>query len=163
MAEIIDSKERCCCFTGHRPEKLIRSEREIRSDLEIEIRNAIDNGYTTFISGMSRGVDILAAEIVLQFRVAGVPVRLICAIPYENFERSWSTDWQQRYQTILNYADAVRYVCSHYCRGCHHIRNRWLIDHSTRVIAVCNGQPGGTASTVDYAIRQHKEVYQIRG
>lgn len=46
-----------CCFTGHRPEKLGRSERDIFSDIDREIRNAITDGYTTYITGMSRGVD----------------------------------------------------------------------------------------------------------
>lgn len=163
MAEIIDSKERCCCFTGHRPEKLIRSEREIRSDLEIEIRNAIDNGYTTFISGMARGVDIWAAEIVLQLRDKGCQIHLTCAIPYEGVETSWTADWQQRYRSVLQSADAVNYVCVSRCRGCYHIRNRWLVDHSSRIIAVCNGQPGGTRNTIDYATHLKLPVHQIDG
>ena len=54
-----------CCFTGHRPEKLRRSGQDIRIELESEIRKAIQDGYITFISGMARGVDIWAAEIVL--------------------------------------------------------------------------------------------------
>lgn len=41
-----------CCFTGHRPEKLRFSESEICSLLDEEIKNAIEAGYTTFISGM---------------------------------------------------------------------------------------------------------------
>lgn len=163
MSDIIDSREHSCSFTGHRPEKLIRSEHEIRSDLEIEIRNAIDNGYTTFISGMSRGVDILAAELVLQLRQNRQPIQLICAIPYEGVESGWTADWQQRYRAVLQSADEIKYVCSRRSRGCYHIRNRWMIDRSSRVIAVCNGQSGGTKSTIDYAIRKRRVVYQIRG
>ena len=140
MSDIIDSREHSCSFTGHRPEKLIRSEHEIRSDLEIEIRNAIDNGYTTFISGMSRGVDILAAELVLQLRQNRQPIQLICAIPYEGVESGWTADWQQRYRAVLQSADEIKYVCSRRCRGCYHIRNRWMIDRSSRVIAVYGGQ-----------------------
>ena len=124
MAEIIDSKERCCCFTGHRPEKLTRSESDICADLKYEIQNAIVDGYTTFISGMARGVDIWAAEIVLQLRDEGCPIHLACAIPYEGFETSWTAEWQQRYRSVLQSADAVNCVCDRHCRGCYHIRNR---------------------------------------
>lgn len=81
-----------CCFTGHRPEKLSKPETEIIAELEKEIRHAIEDGYTTFISGMARGVDIWAAEIVLRLRDAGQPIRLICVSPYEGFEGSWSAD-----------------------------------------------------------------------
>ena len=163
MAEIIDSKERCCCFTGHRPGKLTRSESDICADLEYEIQNAIVDGYTTFISGMARGVDIWAAEIVLQLRDEGCPIHLICAIPHEGFEVSWTVDWQQRYWAVLQSADAVNYVCVSRCRGCYHIRNRWLVDHSSRVIAVYNGQSGGTKNTIDFSLRQHLSIYQIDG
>ena len=30
-------------------------------------------------------------------------------------------------------------------------RDRWMVDHAARVIAVFNGTPGGTGYTVDYA------------
>lgn len=57
-----------CCFTGHRPEKLSLSEAEVKPLLEKAIDTAIENGFTTFITGMAPGVDIWAAEIVLKKR-----------------------------------------------------------------------------------------------
>ena len=83
-----------CCFTGHRPEKLFLVDREIIKELEREIKAAIERGYTTFISGMARGVDIWAAEIVLNLRKKNKDLHLICASPYEGFESRWSQDWQ---------------------------------------------------------------------
>jgi len=142
-----------CCFTGHRPEKLTASERDIKRALEKEIRQAIADDMTVFISGMARGVDIWAAEIVLELRKAGMPLRLICASPYEGFEKSWSAEWQQRYNTILAEADLVRFICKGYSRACFQIRNEWMVDHSNRVIAVYNGEKGGTNNTIEYANR----------
>lgn len=49
------------CFTGHRPEKLTRSEYAIKADLEEQICQAIDDGLTVFVTGMARGIDIWAA------------------------------------------------------------------------------------------------------
>lgn len=143
-----------CCFTGHRPEKLERTEAEIKAELQKEIHQAIADGFTVFISGMARGVDIWAAEIVLSIRAAGQPVRLICASPYEGFERCWSDQWKNRYTAILNAADLVRFICPGYSRSCFQIRNEWMVDHSSKVIAVFNGQPSGTKNTIDYACRQ---------
>lgn len=82
-----------CCFTGHRPEKLRMSEKELAACLLKEIRSAIQDGYMTFISGAARGVDIVAAELVLAEQARGAPIRLICASPYEGFERRWATEW----------------------------------------------------------------------
>ena len=152
-----------CCFTGHRPEKLRRSEQEIRAELEREIRRAVADGFTVFITGMARGIDIDAGEIVLQLRAEGFPVRLICASPYQGFENSWNWEWQRRYNVIMKDADLVRYICPRYYRGCFQIRNEWMVNHSSRVIAVFNGQLSGTKNTINYAIRQGVPVIQIEG
>jgi len=53
---------RRCCFTDHRPEKLSRQERETKSALTKEIRQAIADGFTVFITGMGRGVDLWAVQ-----------------------------------------------------------------------------------------------------
>lgn len=42
------------CFTGHRPEKLTRSDRAIKKDLEKEIRQTVADGLNVFITGMAR-------------------------------------------------------------------------------------------------------------
>lgn len=152
-----------CCFTGHRPEKLRRTEYEIRIDLEREIRKAVHDGLNVFISGMARGVDIDAAEIVLQLRDEGYPVKLICASPYPGFERSWSQAWQTRYGAVMATADLVRYICPRYSKECFQIRNEWIVNHCSRVIAVFNGRPSGTKNTIDYALRQGVPVVRIKG
>lgn len=41
------------CFTGHRPEKLNRSEKSVLDGLETAIRQAIVDGSNVFISGMA--------------------------------------------------------------------------------------------------------------
>ena len=150
-----------CCFTGHRPEKLTQPEAVIIAGLEKEIRNAIADGFTTFISGMARGVDIWAAEIILRLRSEGHPIRLICASPFERFERSWSADWQRRYNCVMEQADLVRYICPNYSRSCFQIRNEWMVDHSARVIAVYNGEKGGAKNTLDYSKSHSIEIKEV--
>ena len=71
--------EHSCSFTGHRPERLEMRPNRVISWLEEQIGIAVDDGYTDFVSGMQRGVDIWAAEIVLRLKQEGKPVRLICA------------------------------------------------------------------------------------
>ena len=147
-----------CCFTGHRPEKLGRPEAEVIEELKKEIRTAIADGFQTFISGMARGVDLWAAEIVLALRNEGAAVQLICASPYKGFESRWSREWQEQYLLVMEQADLVRFICSRYSRDCFQRRNEWMVEHSARVIAVYNGQPGGTRNTVDYARRSGVSV-----
>ena len=150
-----------CCFTGHRPEKLELPEAQIKTALTEKIRAAIGDGYQTFITGMARGVDIWAAEIVLQLRAEGRPIHLICASPYKGFETRWSAQWQTRYQHILTCADSVKFICPQYSPSCFQIRNEWMVDHSSRVIAVYNGSGGGTRNTLKYAAAQGVSIIQI--
>lgn len=162
---ITDKEKRLhrCCFTGHRPEKLNRPEQEIKQELKKAIFRALEDDFNVFISGMARGVDIWAAEIVLQLRKEGVPVRLICACPYPGFERNWSSSWQTRYTSILRTADLVRFISPCYSSRCFQVRNEWMVNHSSKVIAVFNGQPSGTKNTIEYAQQQGISVQQIKG
>lgn len=151
-----------CCFTGHRPEKLSLPESEVKAELEKEIRLAIADGINVFITGMAPGVDIWAAEIVLELRKKEeLSLKLIVASPHLGFENRWSIEWQKRYAAVMAKADFIKEVCSHYSRGCYQIRNEWMVDHSARVIAVWNGRPSGTKNTIVYAKRKGVPVINI--
>ena len=85
--EFDEKRLHCCCFAGHRPEKLSLSETKIKTLLEKTIDMAIENGFTTFITGMAQGVDIWAAEIVLKKKRYNTGLHLICAVPHPGFEK----------------------------------------------------------------------------
>ena len=140
-----------CCFTGHRPQKLRRSETEIKADLESAIQQAITDGYTTFITGMAYGVDIWAGQIVVRLRKSNPALHLIAAVPFRGFEDRWSADWKRAYQELLEQVDLVKYICPGYNAGAYQRRNEWMVDHASRVIAVFNGEPSGTKNTIIYA------------
>lgn len=158
-----ESEKRKCrvCFTGHRPEKLSSDEILVKQQLQKEIAKSIQDGFNVFISGMARGVDIWASEIVLQLKNEGYPIKLICALPYNGFEKSWSTYWQNKYNHILSGADLVRCISPHYSLDCFKLRNEWMVNHSSRVIAVYNGQGGGTRNTIYYANNHNVPVHII--
>ena len=139
-----------CCFTGHRPEKLKRNERDIKAALREQIDQAVDDGLTVFIT-------------VLEQRKRNDTIKLICAIPHEGFEIRWSTEWRQLYRYVRDHADLVRIIGNGYHSGVYQIRNEWMVNHSARVIAVFNGQPSGTKNTIDYAYRQRVPVVLIEG
>lgn len=153
-----EKRLRRVCFTGHRPEKLFEPEFIIKEKLERAILAAIDHGFIVFISGMARGVDLWAAEIVIKQRTINRDLKLICASPYNGFERSWSRDWQELYKRIMKSADLIRFICPGYSRDCFQIRNEWMVDHSAQVIAIYNGEKGGTRNTIEYAKKTGVEV-----
>lgn len=163
MASEADLRLHRCCFTGHRPEKLNTSEKEVKAALRKQIDQAVHDGFKVFITGMARGVDLWAAEIVLDLRKRNKEIRLICAIPHDGFEARWSPSWQELYRYVLAEADLTRVISKGYHTGVYQVRNEWMVNHSARVIAVFNGQPSGTKNTIDYACRQGVPVVRIEG
>ena len=163
MASEAELRLHRCCFTGHRPEKLKRSESAIKADLRKQINQAVHDGFKVFITGMARGVDLWAAQIVLDLRKRNKEIKLICAIPHDGFEARWSPSWQEFYRYVLAEADLTRVISKGYHTGAYQVRNEWMVNHSARVIAVFNGQPSGTKNTIDYAYRQGVPVVLIEG
>lgn len=155
------NKKKRCSFTGHRPEKLNITEQEAKRLLTIAIRNAINGGYTTFITGMAKGIDIWAAEIVLNFKAQNPSLHLICALPYPTFYRNRNSDEKIRYQNVLANADFT-HISYPFCDPrSYQSRNMWMVDRSNLVIAAFTGESGGTKNTIDYAKQQGIEVINI--
>lgn len=157
-----ESENHVCCFTGHRPERLAIPEERVIAWLEGQIAAAVRDGYIDFISGMQRGTDIWAAEAVLKLRSEGAPVRLIAACAFCGMEERWGAAWQGRYRRILDTADEVHFIGRRPGRTAFFERNRWMVDHSSRVIAVYSGAPGGTKETIEYARKQGMDVRVIQ-
>lgn len=155
------SISRRCCFTGHRPEKLNVSEEEVKKRLKIAISRAIEDGFNVFISGMARGIDMWAAEIVLEERCLNDEIKLVCVSPYKGVHTPWNYRERERYINILDNADVTKFVCEQYSSRCYHVRNCYMVDHSTRVIAAYNGEKGGTKNTVNYAKSKGIEVINV--
>lgn len=154
-------RSRRCCFTGHRPEKLKRPEEEIKKGVEEAILKAIHDGYTTFITGMARGVDIWAGQIVLRLRQSNPNLRLIAALPYPDCDTRWSASWRRQYAEVLEAADLVKCINPMYSMDSFQKRDEWLVDQSSRVIAVYDGVSGGTKNTIEYAKKCSVEITYV--
>lgn len=137
-----------CCFSGHRPEKLDMPEEQVRLLLEDAIQEAVRDGFTTYISGMAKGVDLVAAEIILRLRETDPRLKLVCAMPFEGFGQRWGGGWTEWMRRVLDKADNIHYVNKKYSPAVFQQRNRWMVDRSSLVIAVFNGEPGGTRATM---------------
>ena len=151
-----------CCFAGHRPDGIKRAVDDVKVDLENAIMVAIDEGYTTFITGMCWGVDIWAGEIVNRLKNQYEGIKLIAAVPYPEFADSWSIEWQKKYRRLLDHADVIKVITQEYSEAVFQARNTWMVDHSAKLIAVSNGQKSGTQNTIWYARKQNISVTTIK-
>ncbi len=164
----IFDKEKTCCFSGHRTEKLpdhgtlsSPAMRRLVSLLRLEIETALQSGYTNFISGMAKGIDLLAAELLLEQKSAHPNIRLICAVPYPRHADTFSGKDRYTYHLILERAAEVVTVSDAYSRSCMRKRNEYMVDRSGKLIAVVADFRSGTGQTIRYAQKQGLDVRVI--
>ena len=164
----MNDSSKTCCFTGHRPSKLPFGYDEEHPDclrlkvmLLCEIDRLRGEGINVFLSGMAQGVDIFAAEAVLDIRKAYPEVRLVAVVPFEGQADRWSPEYRERYFSILAGADEVITLRTRYAEGCLRERNRTMVDAASHLVAVWGGGAGRTKQTVEYARKKGLRVTVI--
>lgn len=158
---------RTCAFTGHRPQNLpfrfnesdkrcIALKKQLR---KLIVRLIEQHNVTHFISGMAIGVDMYAAEIVLDLKAKYPHITLESAIPCETQAAKWSEPLRDRYFKIAEQCDKETMLQTQYTPDCMQNRNRYMVDQADVLLAVWDGTPSGTGSTVQYAKTQGKAVW----
>lgn len=154
-------REHTACFSGHRPEKLPYGGDEgnpftaqLKSMLYLEVQEAMRNGYTRFISGMARGIDLWACECVLSLKRKHPELELVCALPYAECGSTLHGLDKLRFNDCTKKASEIYSICPTYQNGCMQQRNYSMVDRSSLLIAVCTDYRSGTGQTIRYAKQQ---------
>ncbi len=157
-----------CCFTGHRPAKLPwgYNERDQRCiALKHKIYDVVDSLYCSgirhFISGMAEGCDMYFTEAVIDYRSGHPDVTLEAAIPFRGQASRWSVSQRARYEELIARCDTVTCLQEEYSRSCMILRNRYMVDRSSVLLAIYDSSPGGTKHTIDYASKNKLEIITI--
>ena len=156
-------------FSGYRPEKfafIIKKGEAAYLALEKRIEDAVikavEDGYNTFFCGMAMGFDLIAGSTVYHLKETRSEmsnISLVAVLPFEN--HGFSNPWQVIHQVVLGKANEVITLSSKYYRQSYHDRNRYMVDHSSRLICYYDGQKGGTDFTVRYAKEKGLEVVNV--
>ena len=84
----MDTRSITCCFTGHRPNKLLWGGNEadprclaLKAELAARLEGIYESGFRHFLCGMAAGCDLYFAEAVLALRSHCPDVSLEAAIP----------------------------------------------------------------------------------
>ena len=132
-----------CAFTGYRPQKMPFGFNESDPcciDFKRRVKDTIqalyDMGYRHFISGGALGLDMFAAEAVLELRA--------------------------RHARLFAQADITTATGHAYTRSAMFRRNHYLVDNADLLLAAYDGQPGGTAMTCELARRYDVPVMKIK-
>ncbi len=163
-------KGQTACFTGHRSQKLpwkFNEEDErclkMKQALKEKLISAIERGYETFISGMALGFDMISVEALLELKKKYNNIKIIGALPCRNQYAKWPESQVKRYKKLLEQLDDVHCENEEYTGPqCMLDRNKFMVNNSSLLIALFNGLPGGTKSTIDYAKKCGLEVEIIK-
>ena len=159
------ARQESCCFTGHRNEKLPWGDNEydvrctaLKERIHEAVETAYTNGFRHFICGMAEGCDTYFCEEVMALRARHQEVTVEAAIPCQEQADKWSEEDRERYRDLVDRCDYETVVQNHYTLGCMQRRNRYMVDHASLLIAVHDGQSGGTRNTIEYAFSRQIDV-----
>lgn len=147
-----------CCVTGHKKIPADRLE-YVKAELRREIRQAVEDGYTHFISGFEDGVDLIFASAVAELLPKNPSLVLEAAIPYR--DRLNTSD--ELFRRLIEKCGVIGVHGEKRHPHCYLKRNRFMVSQSQRVIAVFDGrEKGGTFYTVVCAFLYKRDVRIIK-
>ncbi|MBQ8623230.1 MAG: DUF1273 family protein [Oscillospiraceae bacterium] len=170
VSPLLLDRQTTACFSGHRPEKIpfniyhqINKETYL-SYIYFHIHQAYEQGYRTFLTGMARGFDILAATAVIKYRrrfSVNDKINLVGVSPFLNEIKHLHGKDLFNYNFVKSNCDEMIYLNQEYTKGCFHQRNRFMVDRSSLLICSCIDEKSGTGSTMKYALKKGLTVDNI--
>ena len=153
------------CTTGHRPDKLGGYDLEAKLllvNIAVEyLTKSIKltkRQNTTIYIGMALGWDIAMATACDILNIA-----FIACVPFKGQELLWSKDDQISYKFLLSKAKEIIIVCEGtFAIHKMHIRNQYMVDNTTKVIAMWDGfENGGTWQCIKNAQSKYKQIVNL--
>ncbi len=143
-------------FTGH------RSYDGSAADMLIDtIEMLYARGMRVFLCGMAVGFDISAAEAVIVGKALHHDIRLVAVVPFGEQALRFNDSDRERFRAILKEADETILLSAEYHAGVYALRNNYLVDHASIIIAWFDGSSGGTGYTVRRALSCGREVINL--
>ncbi len=149
--------------TGHRPQSLGGYSRALFDALAgFAIREIARKRPSAVITGMALGWDTAVAVACVRL---GIP--FVAAIPFEGQESRWTEQARNDYHKLLLCASQVTTVCSRELVAeigvatAMQERNRFMVDNSLSLLALWNGEKGGTGNCVAYAKEGRREIENV--
>lgn len=150
--------------TGHRPKTMGLSysdaDRERLESFAAERLSVLSPD--TVITGMALGWDQAVA-----WGCFCLGISFTAAVPFPCQADAWPRKAREHYYFLLGAATNVEFVSETDPRNnlemnaMLHQRDAWMVDHGERLLALWNGLPSGTGSTVRYAESKGKPVTNV--
>ena len=151
-----------CCFTGHRD---LDEKNMLLATCSVitEGEKLYKKGITNFICGGALGFDMAAAQGILKLKAEHPDILLTIAQPCIDYNIGWKEKDKQTYAEIFDRSDEIIIVSPcRYFNGCMQVRDKYLVDNSSYLIAWYDGRnEGGTLYTLNCARKCGLEVINV--
>lgn len=154
------------CGTGHRPNKLGGYSEQALNDLtNLAYEALVELKPEAVIAGGAIGWDQALANAAYRLKIP-----LTLAYPFEGFESKWPKDsvgarFHKEMELIVEHLDVPIkkvYVSEPgYAAWKMQVRNKWMVDNATHVLALWDGSAGGTGNCVAYANKIDRPVINL--
>ena len=135
--------------TGHRPPRLKGQEKEIK---QWAIKQLEYLHPTLMYNGMAQGVDQIIAVAAKELNIP-----IICCYPFPKKYYSPIEEWIAENNQII-------FVSLQYSKTAYFIRDKFMVDHSDKILCVWDGVAGGgTFITRQYTIQKGKDIIDYEG
>lgn len=154
-------KNKTVAVTGLRKHKLYKkdkpyliTEENIKKRIKDQLELAINDGFDTFMTGMATGADTIFANVVIELKEKYDFITLEAIVP--NFEQASKFSKPDRlvYGDLLAKCDVIRFTENEYTKDSYLIRNNYLVENASLLIAVTdnvNKIRSGTTYTINRA------------
>lgn len=134
---------------------------DFKRRVKAAIQSLYEQGYRHFISGGALGMDMFAAEAVVESRAVHPDMILEMVSPFDDQAAKWSPELRARHDRLFEQADVTTATGHAYMKTALFRRNHYLIDNAYLLLAAYDGRPGGTAMTCELAWQYDVPVLTI--
>lgn len=145
-----------CAVTGHR----ILEEDFNREKLVLSLKQVINEGYNCFLVGMALGFDTECFSVLENLRKTE-KIKIIACVPCLDQDKKFNKEQKREYKKMLASADEITVLSKTYTVRCMLMRNKFMVDRCSVLIAYLRRKTGGTYYTVNYAEKTGKKIIRI--
>ena len=140
--EILKSKT--VAFTGYDTETISDSttNKNYLNIITVEfydtIKTLYNQGFTTYLCGITKEFDLIAAEAIIKHKKGQPDIKLIVVLPHIDQENSFTNTEKLRYKTICELANKVIYTTDNKHDDTQNIHQQYLLTNCAQLVCYYN-------------------------
>ena len=139
MKNIIKIPQTCCIINPSVNWIHFKNEKDpafqcLKSNIRKNIITLIEEySVKHFMSGMSRGLELVAAEIIISLKKK-YSLTFEGVFPYEDQAAHWPAKYHEKYYNIMAKNDKETMTRIHYEQGCYRVRNDYMMNNANYML-----------------------------